>query len=156
MSEQNTDEDGKIGILIKLDQTVVEEIDRRCGGKGGGRGRVTGRSRWLRTLVHKALKIPLEESPSVEEEIDIQHVDAEALDRKTKLIVTLYRKGYVCGDIAAWLQSENIPPSRGGSWTKQAVKRVLVRLARKAAIEQAQRTGAPIPGHVPRRKRRAS
>lgn len=131
-----------VGVLVNLEPYVIAELDKKCGGKGGGKGQHQGRAWYIRRLLHTDLGLPEPEiGAEPKDEIDLRHVDEKDLDRKSCIIVRLYKRGMNFQNIVKFLEQEKIPAPRGGLWRKGSIKRILERVSRRAAAKQAQKVG---------------
>ena len=112
-------------IQLQIDPSVVELIDKQCGGPsyGGKRG---GRAHFIRKILYKALDVPLDagwlgRGP----EKDLVGIDEKFLATKDPIcaeVVRLVKQGLSYRDIAHYMKSERVPTPRNGTWTYQTVR----------------------------------
>jgi hypothetical protein len=125
-----------VKVLVLLEDHVVKEIDRRCGGRGGGKGRITGRGRFIRETLHETLGLGRPGIGIDHRTLDLSNVKEKDLSRRDTMIVRLYRRGKGYQEIAETLQEENIATPRGATWTYLGVRRILERIERQANRRQ--------------------
>lgn len=134
------------GIFLNLSPEVIEMIDERCGGPsyrpGEKRpGRSGGRAAWVRKLVHRELGLQPPADPHHEKSLQFEaklarcksrpskHVTPLGWARTVERVLALRGEGKSLREIAQALEHEEIPTRRGGKWSAQTVRNILLEQA---------------------------
>jgi hypothetical protein len=123
-------------IYVVLDQVLLDEIDRICGpAPKRGTFRRGGRSDFIRRMLYEKLQIPMPVQRKVHKTIgllDTSGVNLEVLDRRTKLVITMYRGGMHPIDIGKWMRGNYIKPPAGYYWGTRLVMRYVTNAIKDA------------------------
>lgn len=130
------------GVFLNLAPEVVEMIDEKCGGPsyrpGEKRpGRSGGRAAWVRNLIHRELGLEPPVDPHLEKSKGLErrlakrkpkkhHVSTLAWAKTVQRVLALRTEGQSLREIARTLEEEQIPTRRGGRWTAQTVRNILL------------------------------
>lgn len=134
------------GIFLNLSPEVIEMIDDRCGGPsyrpGEKRpGRSGGRAAWVRRLIHRELGLKPPPDPHQEKSLEFEAKLAASkqrpnnrvtpLDwaRTVERVLELRGQGMSLREIAQTLEHEEVPTKRGGKWSAQTVRNILLEQA---------------------------
>ncbi len=131
------------GIFLNLRPEVIDQIDEICGGPsytaGQKRtGRSGGRAAWVRDLIHRELGLEppvdphLERSKGLEARLKSRknnrgtRVSALTWAKTVEKVLALRKEGRSLRAIARQMEDDDIPTRRGGKWSAQTVRNILL------------------------------
>lgn len=132
------------GIFLNLKPEVIDQIDEVCGGPsytaGQKRtGRSGGRAAWVRDLIHRELGLEppvdphLERSKGLEARLKAKkrkqkgnHVSALTWAKTVEQVLALRKEGRSLRAIARQMEDDDVPTRRGGRWSAQTVRNILL------------------------------
>ncbi len=134
------------GIFLNLNPDVIKMIDEQCGGPsyrpGEKRpGRSGGRAAWVRELIHRELGLAPPVDPHLEKSQQLEKRLLNGQNRKKRQVpplawaktvervLELRNHGHSLREIASTLEQEGIQTKRGGRWSAQTVRNILLEQA---------------------------
>ena len=135
------------GIYISLPAEILQEIDEACGGPSlpkhkSRSGRAGGRAAWVRRLIYRELgrreprDIHAERQRKFQEQVEKQAETEKAWDwdswvETVKRLRALREEGLSLRQVAKVLEKEKRPTKRGGKWSAQTVRSILLKTSKE-------------------------
>lgn len=118
-------------IVVRLPPDVVEEIHNRKLIKSVRLFKSGGIGNWVRGLIYRELGLslpPVAEDRNPAYELPLRDISAEGLTPAEELILRLGQRGRSLGQIARYLNDQEVPTSGSKKWVSAQIEKIINRI----------------------------